>query len=192
MGSYSHWNARVWPTTFQREQQAPMHRSSPPLLIQDHQDRDQDHQDQDQDETTEQLRERTTARGHESFGGLPQAPLPLGLLRAEPDSSDHEDETASGESDQSGECHDQLLRCAPSVGDSCSTVGSARGHSGRSQHRSSNMIPRIIKEFVVVHSFLLRNDPPLLGNERSDRGHRSPPSSGKGRAGGHGHTHLSS
>ena len=40
----------------------------------DHPDRDQDHQDQDQDETTKQLRERTTARGHESFGGLPQAP----------------------------------------------------------------------------------------------------------------------
>ena len=68
-------------------------RSSPPLLgngrddghghtqssladdfPEDHQDRDQDFQDQDQDETTEQLRERTTARGHESFGGLPQAP----------------------------------------------------------------------------------------------------------------------
>ena len=49
VGSYSHWNARVWPTTFQREQQAPMHRGSPPILIQDHQDRDQDHQDQDQD-----------------------------------------------------------------------------------------------------------------------------------------------
>ena len=49
VGNYSHWNARVWPTTSQREQQAPKHRSSFPLLIQDHQDQEQDHQGQDQD-----------------------------------------------------------------------------------------------------------------------------------------------
>ena len=47
VGSYSHWSARIWPTPFQREQQAPKHRSSPPLLIQDHQNQDQDHQYQD-------------------------------------------------------------------------------------------------------------------------------------------------
>ena len=45
---------------------------------------------------------------------------------------------------------------------------------------------------MVVHNFLLRNDHPLMGKARSDRGHRSPLSSGKGRAGGHGHTPFSS
>ena len=43
VSGYSRWKAKVWLTTVQREQQAPKHRSSPPLLIQDHQGQDQDH-----------------------------------------------------------------------------------------------------------------------------------------------------
>ena len=45
---------------------------------------------------------------------------------------------------------------------------------------------------MVMRSLLLISLHPHLGKGRDDHGHRSPTSSGKGRIGGHCHTHLSS
>ena len=45
---------------------------------------------------------------------------------------------------------------------------------------------------MVIHNSLLRGSTTQLEKRKDYRGHRFPPSSGKGRGGGHGHTPFSS
>ena len=69
-----------------------------------------------------------------------------------------------------------------------SSVG--KGRAGGNGH--TQPLAKELSSFLVRHSPLLRGSPSHLGIGRGDRGHRSPTSSGEGRADGHGHTHVSS